>query len=94
MTREFLGEVARGLLAHVRLSAFIGDDGRPSDECITRIEEGTLSSGERVLVGLALAIVDQGSPFPIGPKVGDLMRLDNANLRAAGEALIALADHR
>ena len=93
-TWNFYVERAVDVLVHVRLAHFIGLDGTPTDECITRMEEGRLSSGERVLVALALAIVDRG---PIGdspPKVSDLMRLDNDNLRAVGKALIALADHR
>jgi hypothetical protein len=94
MTRDVLGEVARTLLGHVRLEHFIGDDGRPADGCWKRIEEGTLSTGERVLVALALAIVDFGWPTEPPVRISDLMRLDNDNLRAAGATLIALADHR
>lgn len=90
---DFYVDQARHVLAHVRLDHFIGDSGVPTDECVTRIEEGTLSSGEQVLVALSLAILDR-APFDPQVRVGALMRLDNANLRAVGEALIALADER
>jgi len=92
MTGAFLGEVARGVLARARLARFVDAEGVPTDECWAYLETGTLSSGERVMVAFALAILDYSMAEPV--RVSDLMRLDNANLRVVGEALLALANHR
>jgi hypothetical protein len=81
---------ARHLLAGMRLDHLIGEDGRPTEECWRRID--TLSSGERVMLALALELVDftmarysGSSPgwtdtLPPPPHVGKLWLLDDDNL--------------
>jgi hypothetical protein len=84
------GEIAHELLRHVRLQHLIDPvDGVPHESIWDRLE--TCSSGERVMVQLALAILD----YSVGEhpcRLSDLMWLDRANLRAAGEALRELAE--
>jgi hypothetical protein len=93
MDQDFRLGVARDLLKGVRLERFVGDDGRPTAECWERLEAGTLSGGELVLVALALAVIDYVVPGP-PVKVSALMRLDNDNLLRAATALAAVASSR
>ena len=81
-------DVARELLAGVRLERLIGEDGAPTPDAFHRF--GMLSSGEQVLVALALAILDYQPRNQVC--IGRLMGLDRANLRRVGEALIALTE--
>lgn len=93
MDQDFRLGVARDLLKGVRLERFVDADGRPTPECWGRLEAGTLSGGERVLVAVAFAVIDYVVPGP-PVKVSALMQLDNANLLRVAVALAALANHR
>lgn len=86
--------IARTLLARVRLDHFLDGHGMPTEECWQRIEAGTMSSGERVMVSVALSVIDYGQGGGEVPRISELTRLDCGNLRAVGEALIALAGGR
>jgi hypothetical protein len=87
MDPTLMRDLARSLLEGVRLQHFIGDDGTPAPACWERLAAGTLSSGERVMVALAMALVDYQMPSP--PTVDRLVLLDRGNL--ARVALGALA---
>lgn len=91
MRTERPDTIARRLLSQVRLDYLLDGHGRPTDECWDRLE--TLSGGERVVVEVALAIIDYGTGHK-AVSIARLMVLDNANLRAVGEALIAMAGAR
>ena len=86
MTRA---EIAYELLRQVRLEHLIDPaTGVPHESCWDRL--ATCSSGERVMVQMALVLLDYGvGEHPC--RLSDLLRLDRANLRAVGEALVEVA---
>lgn len=90
MKTHLILEIARTMLRGVRLDHLIGPEG-PTRECWDSLTSGTMSSGERVLVALAVAMLDYK---PDRVSVTDLMKLDDANLRRVGDALLSLADSR
>ncbi len=90
-------DIARGLLAGVRLERYIEDDG-PTDACWEAVEAGALSGGERGFVAVALTLL--GYAPPASARISDhtrghlrllRSRLDKDNYRRAAEALLALA---
>jgi hypothetical protein len=88
MDRTLMRNLSRCLLEGVRLDHFAGDDGRPTAACWERVEAGTLSSGERVLVALAMALMDYQMPAP--PTVDRLLLLDHNNLLVVASVLARL----
>lgn len=82
--------LARSLLAGQWLERLIDFDG-PTGECWNRIESGTMSTGEMVMLAIALELVDYHMPREVMPSVGDLFKLDGENLRRVVGALLAIS---
>lgn len=92
MDRAMMRQLARDLLAGVQLGHFVGNDGVPTAACWERVKDGTLSSGERVLVTLAMALLDYQVPSP--PSVDRLLNLDDGNLLRVAHVLAQLGSTR
>jgi hypothetical protein len=86
--RADIHQIITRLLAPLGLDHLFTVEG-PTPQCWERWEQQMMSGGELVMLGLALAIADYSAGGKL-PKLDRLMILDNSNLRAAGEALIAL----
>lgn len=89
-TRTQLRDLARELLAGVHLEHFVSDAGVPTPECWRRLDEGTLSTGESVLVAVALDVLDYSRPFAWG--IGRLLLLDSESLARVARVLAALSE--
>lgn len=81
-------DIARTLLSGVRLERLIGEDGAPTPDAFHRF--GMLSSGEQVLVALAMGILDYQPRTQVC--ISRLMRLDRDNLRRVAHALLAFSE--
>lgn len=85
--------LARDLLRRINRADHVSNEGRPTDGLIKAAVSGTMSSGERTIAALALAVLDfTWAAEQI--RLAALMRLDNENLREVGRVLLALAGEK